>query len=411
MSSNLPQLSNDQWMDIIQYLGADEFKALRLAGNKSMGLYDPKLTSHLQLRMDRAPFFCENNMDFAEDFIRNWLVNRNRLVMNDANAKMSPSRIAYLVANGFCDSVSELIVYDCHHHRATIEILSHLPNLKSLLLIDQEDQHEAVDALENIVYHVGNMHSLTTLNIEVDTVVHGSRLSFLQGLHELKHLRLVGFDLSEGISYMGNLRSLETLHLCHGNFYSAPDDDVNEKDLTELISLTNIKSLKLEGFDCLKGAGLAPFSATGSIQELVLKHCQEPSEECLIPISKMSNLSSLHFITSSCDDIEEFERESLQHLNTLSGLKSLSLFYALADPDDLRVLPGLTALETLNVAFDDTISGNELECLCTTVLQIFPSLRKLRIFSEDSMEQDGFRYGGVEVEYATFNFGDLVYLY
>ena len=125
----------------------------------------------------------------------------------------------------------------------------------------------------------------------------------------------------------------------------------------------------------------------------------------------MSNLSSLHFITSSCDDIEEFGRESLQHLNTLSGLKSLSLFYSLADPDDLRVLPGLTALETLNVAFDDNIDGNELECLCTTVLQVFPSLQKLRIFSEDSMEQDGFRYGGLEVEHATFNFGDLVYLY
>ena len=124
MSSPLSQLSNDQRMDIIQYLGANDFKALRLAGNKAMCLSDPKLTSHLQLRMDRVPFFCENDIHFSEGVIRQWLEDRNRLVINDVDAKLSPSRVAYLVANGFLDSVSEILVHDCHHHRMIIEILS-----------------------------------------------------------------------------------------------------------------------------------------------------------------------------------------------------------------------------------------------------------------------------------------------
>lgn len=60
MSSPLFRLSSDQWIDIIQYLGVDDFKSLRLAGNKAMCLSDPKLTSHLSLRMDKVPFFDEN---------------------------------------------------------------------------------------------------------------------------------------------------------------------------------------------------------------------------------------------------------------------------------------------------------------------------------------------------------------
>lgn len=409
MSSHLSQLSSDQWMHIIQYLGADDFKALRLAGNKDMCLSDPKLTQHLQLRMDRAPFFCENNINFSEEFIRQWLENRNRLVINDVNTKMSPSRVAYLVANGFLDSVSEIIIHDCHHHRGIIEILSNLKHVKSLVLIDQGEQREAVDELENIILNVGNMQSLTTLDVQFDTVVHGSRLSSLTGLRQLRHLRLVGFDLSEGISYMGKLTSLETLHLCHGNFFSSPNDDVNEKDLTDLISLVNVQRVHLEGFDCLTGVGLAPFSATGSIKELALKHCQESSDECLTSIGHMANLNALHFVLSSCDDTDVFDTESLQNLNTLSALESLSLFYVLGDPDDLRALPGLTALRTLNIAFHETMNDEEVESLCTTVLQCFPSLQKLRIFSEDGMEYTS-QYGGLDVEFRTFNFGDLVYL-
>mmetsp|Transcript_2816 Transcript_2816/g.5110 ORF Transcript_2816/g.5110 Transcript_2816/m.5110 type:complete len:412 (+) Transcript_2816:112-1347(+) len=410
MSSPLSQLSNDQWMDIIQYIGADDFKALRLAGNKAMCLSDPKLTSHLQLRMDRVPFFCENDIHFSEGVIRQWLENRNRLVINDVDAKLSPSRVAYLVANGFLDSVSEILVHDCHHHRMIIEILSNLPNVKSLMLVsNQGDQTEALDELEAIIIHVGNMHSLTSLDIEFDTVVYGSRLSFLRNLQGLKHLRLVGFDLSVGISSMEGLRDLATLHLCHGNFYSSPNDDANEKDLMDLIGLTNVQRLHLEGFDCLKGVGLSPFSATGTIRDIVMKHCQELSDECLASLGGMTNLNSPHFVLSSCDDIDVFDRESLQHLNTLSSLKSLSLFYVLGDPTDLRALPGLTALETLNIAFEETLSNDEVESLCTQVLQIFPSLQRLRIFSEDSMDYS-FLYGGLDVDYATFNFGDLVYL-
>jgi len=427
-SQHLPPLSDDQWIDIIRYLSADDFKSLRLAGNKSMRLYDPALTSHLRLRIDRVSFLLRSsahNTDchtIAEAHrARRWFVRRDRLVINGANAQICPRRMAYLVSNGYCNSVSELIVHDSHRHGAIIGIFSRLPNLKSLVLIDRRDHVdvgfdaaapnvEEVVEMENIIRHVGRMRSLASLVIEFDVVVRGARLSFLEGLRNLTQLRLVGFDLSEGIGHVGNLKSLEMLHLCHGNFTNSPGGDANEKDLTELIGLTNIRTLKLEGFDYLTGVGLDPFGSawTSSVRDLLLKHCQAMSEECLVPIGRMSNLVSLHILTTISDDIDVFERESLLHLNTLSALESLSLFYVLDEPEDLQVLIGLTALESLNLAFDDAMDIDEIEYLCAILLQTFASLRTLRIFSEDgSMEREGFRYKGLEVEYATFTFWDF----
>jgi len=317
--------------------------------------------------------------------------------------------VAYLVKNGFMNSVSEIVVYDCHHHREIIEILSKLPSVQSLMLVDQGDQTSELNELEAIISHVGNMTSLTTLDIEFDTVIHGSRLRFLTKLPKLEHIRLVGFDLSEGISYLDSLKSLESIHLCHGNFYSSPNDDVNEKDLTDLIGLNKVQRVHLEGFDCLTGVGLSTFGANATVQDLAMKHCQELSEDCLTSVGRMTNLRSLHFVLSSCDDVDCFSPESLQRLNTLSSLQSLSLFYMLENISDLRLLPGLTSLETLNVAFDETLGDDEVENLCAISLQVFPSLQKLRIFSEDGMEYTHV-FGGLNVEACTFNFGDLVCL-
>ena len=86
--------------------------------------------------------------------------------------------------------------------------------------------------LEFVVTNLGKIHGLKHLDVEFDRVIHGSRLSFLRNLQGLKHLRLRGFDLSDGISSMGGLRNLITLHLCHGVFFSSPSNDLNEKDLT-----------------------------------------------------------------------------------------------------------------------------------------------------------------------------------
>ena len=412
---NISMLSTDQWASIIPYLGTEDFMALRIAGNKAMGLSQPNLTRHLQLRIDRTPFlFVKVNANhchcFSEKYIREWLVDRTRLVINDADVKLCPLRMAYFIANGMLNAVSEVIVHDCHYHGAIIELFPYLPNLKSLILVDQGDSRQKIDVLDNIIAHVANMHSLTTLDIEFDTVIHGSRLSFLEGMQALQHLRLMGFDLSEGIRYMRTLKDLETLQLCHGNFYSSPNEDVNEKGLNNLTGLTKLRRLHLEGFDCLSCIDVAPLSSPASnIRDFVMKHCQEPSDDCLASIGRMIHLNSLHFVFSLCDDFEVFESESLQRLNTLSALKCLSLFYVLEDPCDLRLLPGLTALETLNLAFNEALDIEETEDLLTTALQTFPSLQKVRIFSEDCMECT-FQYAGLDVEYATFCFGDLVYL-
>ena len=177
-----------------------------------------------------------------------------------------------------------------------------------------------------------------------------------------------------------------------------------------MASLKKLQRLHLEGFDCLQGYGLGPFVANGSIQHLVMKHCQEMSDACLFYIGRMTNLTSLHFILGECDDIDVFSVGRLQHLNSLSALKSLSLFRVLGDVSDLRVLPGLCSLETLNVAFDEPMDDEEeVEDICTTALSVFPSLQKMRSFSEDCMEHS-FDFGGLTVEYSEFSFGDCVYL-
>mmetsp|Transcript_38810 Transcript_38810/g.66241 ORF Transcript_38810/g.66241 Transcript_38810/m.66241 type:complete len:430 (-) Transcript_38810:108-1397(-) len=403
-------LSPHQWSDIVQYLTAEELKALRLAGSRDVPLADPSLTCHLQLRMDKAPFFSANDM-FLVSQARKWLTNRQALVINDVAPKICPNRVAYLVGNGFLDSVSQIVIFDCHLHRVLFSLLSQLPNLESLRLASHaSDQGKLLDDLEAMVANVGKMLRLKKLDIEFDCVIHGSRLSFLRKLHSLEHLRLRGFDLSDGITSMGGLIKLNYLHLCHGNFYSSPSNDVNEKDLLNLMALTNLKQVHLEGFDALSDIGLKAFSnKSASIQNLGLKHCQDLSEECLPSLGQMTHLTSLHFVNSAYDEVPIFDDECLHYLNALVKLESLSLFYVLEDLSDLRELWGLESLQTLNIAFDETMTIDAVQKLCQTISPIFGSLQKLRIFSEEGMNSS-FRIGAIQVEFAPFTFGDLVYL-
>jgi len=421
----LTRLPSHQWKEIIDFLTVEDFKALRLTGSKALhNLTDPLFTSHLQLRMDKASFFFDGN-NYSEQEVRRWLSKRTRLVINDGNANISTRRVAYMVQHGFLDSVTDIIAANCHCHSEVLQQLAMLPNVKSLKILDsgapsddEDDEGEQssiasldgnLDELETIIEVIGNMTSLTSLDIEFDTVVSGSRLTFLRRLVNLKYLRIRGFDLSEGISNMAGLTKLETLHLCHGNFYSSPNDDVNEKDLMFLVGLQHITSLHLEGFDCLSGVGMSPF-VSNSITDLVLKHCEESSEDCLSSIGRMTKLKSLHMINSECDDAPIFGSEDLHHLNTLSELKALSLFYVFEEPGDLSCLKGLTALEILNLAYEYPMEDEELEEVIIPLLSTFPHLRKLRIFSPDGMAYS-LNNGSLEIEFSSYSFGDLVDLH
>mmetsp|Transcript_26294 Transcript_26294/g.40461 ORF Transcript_26294/g.40461 Transcript_26294/m.40461 type:complete len:425 (+) Transcript_26294:88-1362(+) len=402
-------LPSHEWSDIVRYTTAEDLHSLRLVGSKDMHLSDPSVTSHLSIRMDKAPFFSTNN-SHTVDQIRRWLTNRRTLVINDVNSKICPSQVAYLVRNGFLDSVSDIIVMDCHFHLDIISILSHLPNLESLKLVDRGDE-EVLDDLEAIITHVGRITSLQHLDIEFDCAISGSRLSIISEMYNLRYLRLRGFDLSEGMSNMSGLTRLETLHLCHGNFYSSPDDDVNEKDLLHLMNMTSkIDNVHLEGFDSLSNNGLSVFNKSqNSLRRLVLKHCQELSKDSLPCIGRMRHLESLHIVNSAYDDAPIFESEDLQHLNSLIGVKSLSLFYVLEDVAHLRALWGMESLEVLNIALEENPDEEEVEDICLAVLSSFVALKRLRIFTEDGMSYS-YQRGGLEIEHGSFNFGDQVFL-
>lgn len=416
------RLSPHEWTGVVkyvaQYLTAAEVKALRLVGSRELNLSEPSLTCHLQLRMDKAPFFSSTDSSgFDEDRARKWLTNRHRLVINDVNASICPDRVAHMLSHGYLDSISQLVVFDCHAHKSIIAQLSQLTSLESLVLADHEtsdqgEQGQVLDDLESIVASVGNLQALKHLDIEFDCTIHGSRLSILKNLKGLEHLRLRGFDLSgDGLNHMRELVTLESLHLCHGNFYSSPSDDIREEDLSNLMGLINLKHVHLEGFDGLSDIGLKPFCTPyASVERLILKHCQDLSEDCLSSIGRMRHLTSLHLVHSAYDDAPVFNRESLRQLNAMTKLESLSLFYVLEDLSDLSALGGLTSLETLNIALeDDGIDLEDLNHLCHSILPAFTSLRTLRIFSEEGKTHQ-YHLGQLRVEFAAFNFGDLVYL-
>jgi len=94
----------------------------------------------------------------------------------------------------------------------------------------------------------------------------------------------------------------------------------------------------------------------------------------------------------------------------MTKLEILSLFYVLEDLSNLSTLARLTSFETLNIALeDDGIDLEDLNHLCHSIVPAFTSLRTLRIFSEEGKTHQ-YHLGQLRVEFAAFNFGDLVYL-
>ena len=415
-SSPLIRLPRAQWSEIISHLSADDLKSLRLAGPRESCLRVPHLTSHLALRMDHAPFFLQN-VEYTELATGKWLANRQRLIVNNAHAPICPRRVSYLISRGYLDSITHITVHDGHAHAHVVMLLSALPHVTYLRIIDQGNPDEISNVrirndLELMVASLSKLTTLQVLDIEIDCVISGRNLMFLQSLHELRHVRLRGFDLSRGIENMANLTRLKTLHLCHGNFYSSPEEDVKEEHLLHLMKLKAVENLHLEGFDCLGETGMKSFSPSSNMKHLTLKHCQEMKEDCIPCIGEMPNLESLHIVNSSYDDIDidNFQTENWGYLNELQKLKTLSLFYVMVDQYDLLDLSGLTCLETLNIAFHENMDQEAFEELCTSVLPKFPSLKKLRIFSDEMGMDYTMQRGGMQIEFSSFNFGDEVEL-
>ena len=281
------------------------------------------------------------------------------------------------------------------------------------LHVEESESH--LEGLESILRSTSNMRSLRHLDVEFDTVVHGSRLIHLRNLTSLQSIRLRGFDLSDGMGHLSMLSNLERLQLCHGNYFSAPALNANLEDFVKLSRLKRLAHIHLEGFDDLES--LHPFCQQGNLVDtLILKHCQDLSPGVMAEVARMPYLKNFHLVYCEVDSMPILEDTDLQHLNSLD-LERLSLFYTIDDVTDLKVLWGLDNLVTLNIALDE-VDDEVNDYLRTWIVPTFSRLRKLRIFAEGSIDEmmDGLTMGAderirdVEVERGRFEFGDLVNL-
>ena len=281
------------------------------------------------------------------------------------------------------------------------------------LYVEEGESH--VEGLESILRSTSNMRALRHLDVEFDTVVHGSRLIHIRNLTSLRSIRLRGFDLSDGIGHLNMLANLERLQLCHGNYFSSPALNANLEDFVKLSRLRRLTHIHLEGFDDIES--LRPFCQEGNLVEtLILKHCQDLSPGVMAEVAKMAYLKNFHLVYCEMDSMPILEDADLQHLNSLD-LQRLSLFYTMDDVTDLKVLWGLDNLVILNLALDE-VDDEVNDYLRTWIVPTFSRLRKLRIFTEGTLDEmmDGLTMGGderirdVEVERGRFEFGDVVNL-
>lgn len=282
-----------------------------------------------------------------------------------------------------------------------------------VLHVEEGETH--VEGLESILRSTSNMRSLRHLDVEFDTVVHGSRLIHLRNLTSLRSIRLRGFDLSDGMGHLNMLANLERLQLCHGNYFSAPALNANIEDFVKLSTLKRLTHIHLEGFDDIES--LRPFCQEGNlVKTLILKHCQDLSPGVMADVARMAYLKNFHLVYCEMDSMPILEDTDLQHLNSLN-LQRLSLFYTIDDVTDLKVLWGLDNLMTLNLALDE-VDDEVNDYLRTWIVPTFKRLEKLRIFTEGSLDEmmDGLTMGeverirDVEVERGRFEFGDVVNL-
>jgi len=404
-------------------------------------LTDPCLTRDLALRCDMASFLLppplsatggKRGIPNADTVTAQlWTLNRTHLTITTSQ-QLCLNRLKHMMDSGCLNSVTHISICHGSVHAESIGLLSRLPNLQHFRVLDQVDDggessknddysssgdetrtgeaNQVLDILDSICQSLSHMNNLLHLDVEFDTVVHGSRLIYLRHLHHLQYLRLRGFDLSDGIGHLHQLSNLQTLHLCHGNFYSAPPKNVHEEDMTKLTKLTEIEHVHLEGFDNLSQRTFQDglFAQTNNMRQLILKHCQDVDPAFLPHISNMTHLNSLHIINCAFDSTILLESSVLQHLNNLN-LHTLSLFYVLEDASRLKVLWGLSNLSTLNVAFDDDVDKEVMDYLRTWIIPTFGRLQTLRIFSEEGMEYSTHgQEGSANVEFEQFNFGDLV---
>jgi hypothetical protein len=315
-----------------------------------------------------------------------------------------------------------MVITNCSHYRQTIKQLSRLPNLKYLKLYDRYPflalidkkgvyYESVVKATTEIVGSLMNVITLETLDIEFDCMVSGNLLAVLRNMHELRSLRLRGFDLSKGLEHLHGLTNLEHLHLCHGNTCCSSEDLIPPGALDTLpLKLRKLKSIHVENMDCMTHEQIKPICQAKSVAFLTFKHCQEVPSKVLTDIGTMSPLQELHFINCPTDVNEPFDTDDLECLGNLKNLKILTLMFVLTDEIDILDLEGCEGLEVLNVGLHEDMTKDEFDKLCTAILPCLPKLKKLRLFGTDPSFILDLRVLNYDIDFRFFDVGHPIEL-
>jgi len=194
-------------------------------------------------------------------------------------------------------------------------------------------------------------------------------LAPLQGLDELKKLAILSDNVTDaGLTNLSELTTLESLDL--------DLEKITDAGMAELRNLTNLRELRIVGSRGIGDPGLAHLGRLNRIESLDLGCWYKTTLKGLAPIAQMTGLKRLKVRGMSFDDdratvfadltaleqldvpFQNLSDAGLAHLRNLSALKALDLRTtpgAIGDSDNvltddgLAHLEKLTALETLHL--------------------------------------------------------------
>jgi Leucine-rich repeat (LRR) protein len=143
---------------------------------------------------------------------------------------------------------------------------------------------------------------------------------------------------------IARLTSLSELDLskCNG---------ITDRSLKEIAKLPWLKFLNLSGCHRITGVGLVELGKSKSLEKFSFRNCRAPNEQGIAELAKIPTLADVDFSWSNLGD------GSLQHLTSLSQLRSLSADGCFVSDASIGNIAKSLKLQTLSLNKCDLIDG------------------------------------------------------